>query len=639
MKARSVASEMDTTPMVEVLYASLSHIGASPKRTLLEDRSRAVKIQTAGGLSMTIGIVSDGVGGENAGERAAELTVQTILEQCKRSTSQDIPQILRTALEKANDRVYGEARRSARKMNMGATAAVAAIHQGKLYLANAGDSRIYLIRDGKTIPLTIDHTWMNDVIREGKLSPQEAKKHPRRDEIVRAIGNEAFLKVDLGIWLQRGKETEKEAQSAQGLPLFPDDRVLICSDGVIKSHHDQPEAHYVEEHEFPELVYGLDPGRAVKAILKQARSRQVDDNVSAVILEIPSGSRPIRLPNKRIFLLAAIIPLLLVGVTWLVIRWPRPSPEVPTLPEIPSLPSGFAFLSLVEGSAEKQAPGGEFILLHAEDIIPSGHGVRIRTLGDQAYLRLDLADGSILYLGSNTQIEFRAIVNGSTIHETLIVLEEGHVLVVHDGSSDHAFAVTSTIDVTARITGSVMGVQLETAFQRLHLDCFQGICSIEEQRRYVLTSGQHIWMDMTGAAGPISSARNDLYAFGGDWIPEITAATQVIPTIGTPEPTETLGPLFLTPTFPFKPTKTARPRQTPVPPAKTPTDTPEPTDTEEPPTETPTDTPESTDTATHTPIPSPTQTDTQTPTETPKPSPTSTEAPTDTPEPTQTEDG
>jgi serine/threonine protein phosphatase PrpC len=639
VKVRSMASETDTTGMVEVQYASLSHIGASPKRKLLEDRSRAVKIQTAGGLSMTLGIVSDGVGGENAGERAAELTVQTILDQCRQSTSTDIPEILRTALEEANDRVYGEARHSARKMNMGATAAVASIHEGKLYLANVGDSRIYLIRDGKTIPLTIDHTWMNEVVREGKLSPQEARKHPRRDEIVRAIGNEAFLKVDLGVWLQGGKETEEEARSAQGLPLFPGDRVLICSDGVIKSRLDQPEAHYVEEHEFYELVYGLDPGRAVKAILKLARSRQVDDNVSAVILEIPSGSRPIRLPGRRIFLLAAIVPLLLVGVNWLIVRSFHPSPEVPSLPEIPSLPSGFAFLSLLEGSAEKQALGGEFKVLHAEDIIPSGLGIRIRTVGDQAYLRLDLADGSILYLGPNTQIEFRAIANGSTIHETLIVLEQGQVLVVHDGSSEHAFAVTSTIGVTARIAGSVMGVQLESAFKRLHLDCFQGICSIEEQRRYVLTSGQHIWMDITGDAGPMGPARNELYAFGGAWIAETIAVTQVTPTIGTPQPTKTLGPLFLTPTFPFTPTKTARPRRTAIPPTQIPTDTLAPTDTEEPPTLTPTHTSEPTDTPTHTPMPSPTHTETQKPTETPKPSSTSAETPSDTPLPTQPEGG
>jgi serine/threonine protein phosphatase PrpC len=628
VKEHSPAIEADTTPTDEVLYASLSHIGASPRRTLLEDRSSAVKIQTAGGLLLTLGIVADGVGGENAGERAAELTVRTVIDQCKLSTSHDIPEILRSALEEANNRVYREARRSARKMNMGATAAVSAIHEGKLYLANVGDSRIYLIRDGKTSPLSIDHTWTNEVVREGKLALQEALKHPRRDEIVRAIGNEAILKVDLGIWLQGGEETEEEARSAQGLPLRPGDRILICSDGVTKSRHDRPEAHYVEEREFPELVHGLDPERAVKTILKQARSRQVDDNVSAVILEIPSDLRPMRLPGRRVLIIAAIIPLLLTGISWFVMRWPRPSPEAPTLPEIPSLPSGFAFLSLLEGRAEKQAPGGEFQIVHAEDIIPSGFGVHIRTVGEQGYLRLDLADGSILYLGPNSQIEFQAVADGSTIHESLIILEQGYVLVVNDGNVEGSFAITSTIDVTARVSGSVMGVHLENALQRLHLDCFQGMCSIEEQRRYVLTSGQHIWMDRNGDAGPPGSTRNELYAFGGDWVPEITAITQTAPAPETLQPTKTLGPLFLTPTIPF-PTETTKPRRTAIPPKLTSTDTPPPTETEEQPTFTPTYTPEPTDTPTHSPTPSLAPTETQTPTE----APTST----DTPEPTPAE--
>lgn len=628
--------------MTEVLYAALSHIGASPRRTLLEDRSCAMEIQTAGGLTMTLGVVSDGVGGENAGERAAELAVETILEHCKQSTSQDIPKILRSALEKANDRVYREARHSARKMNMGATAAVAAIHKDKLYLANVGDSRIYLIRDGKTIPLTIDHTWMNEVVSLGKLSQQEAMKHPRRDEIVRAIGNEALLNVDLGIWLQGGKEKEKEAQSAQGLPLFPDDRVFVCSDGVIKSRHDQPEAHYVEEHEFPKLVHGLDPERAVDAILKQARSRQVDDNISAVILEVSSGSRPMRFPSKRIFLLAAIVPLLLVGMTWLALRWSRPSPGAAVLPEIPSLPSGFAFLSLLGGAAERQAPGGESMVLHAEDIIRAGYGVHIRTLGDKSFVRLDLADGSILYLGPDTEIELRAIADGLAIHETLIVLEQGYVLVVLDASPEHSFAVASSIDVTARMAGSVMGVHLETGFQRLHLDCFQGMCSIEGQRRYVLSSGQHIWMDKAGTAGPTGLARNGLYTFAGEGILGTIAVTQVIPTSGTLQPTKTLGPLFLTPTYLFVPTKTDKPRQTAIPPTQTvspePTDTEEPpTDTEEPPTFTPTNTHEPTDTPSHTPSPSPSST--PMPSETPSPAPTSTTMPSDTPEPTETNSG
>lgn len=626
VKAHSQASETDTMPTDEVRYASLSHIGTSPRRMLLEDRSSAEIIQTAGGLTLTLGIVSDGVGGANAGERAAELTVQTVIDRCKLSTSHSIPEILRSALEEANNRVYRESRRSTRKMNMGATAAVSAIHEGKLYMANVGDSRIYLIRDGKTIPLSIDHTWTNEVVRKGKLTLQEARNHPRRDEIVRAIGNEATLKVDLGVWLQGGKETAQEARSAQGLVLRPGDRVLICSDGVTKSRHDRPEANYVEDQEFPELVHSLDPEKAVKTILKQARSRQVDDNVSAVILEIPSELRPIRLPRRRILIIAAIIPLLLTGFSWLAIKWPRPSPEAPVVPEIPPLPSGFAFLSILEGMAEKQAPGGEFQTVYTEDIIPSGPGVHIRTVGDQGYLRLDLADDSILYLGPNTQIEFRAIADGSKIHESLIVLEQGYVLVVNGGSVEGSFTVASSIDVAARVSGSVMGVHLENTLHRLHLDCFQGLCSIEEQRRYVLTSGQHIWMDRNGDAGPTGSTRNELFAFGGDWVPESITVTQSVPVAETLRPTKTLGPLFLTPTIVFVPTKTPKPRRTAIPPTLAPTDTPPPTETEEQPTFTPTHTPGPTYTVAPTPLPSLIPTESPTPADTLEPTQTDTQS-------------
>jgi serine/threonine protein phosphatase PrpC len=631
VKAEAPALGKNTIPADEILFASLSHIGASPRRTLLEDRSGAEKIQTAGGLTLTLGIVSDGVGGANAGERAAELTIQTVIAQCKQSNSHDIPKILRSALEEANKRVYREARRSSRKMNMGATAAVTAIHENKLYMANVGDSRIYLIRDGRTILLSLDHTWSNEVVREGKLTLQEARKNPRRDEIVRAIGNEAVLKVDLGVWLQGGKESEQEARSAQGLILRPGDRILICSDGVIKSRHDKSEAHYVEEWEFPDLVQGLDPEKAVKAILKQARSRQVDDNVSAVILEIPSGLRHMKLPRRQVLIIAALIPLLLTGFSWLAMKWPPPSHEAPTVPEIPPLPSGFAFVSILEGRAEKQSHGGEFQIIHAEEIIPSGLGVHIRTVGDHSYLRLDLADDSILYLGPDTQVEFRAIADGSTIHESLIILEQGYVLVVNDGNAEVSFTVASTIDVTASASGSVMGVHLEKTLQRLHLDCFQGMCSIEEQRRFVLTSGQHIWMDKNGDAGPTNSTRNGLFAFGGDWVPESTPITQVVPVIETIQPTNTLGPLFLTPTIHFVPTKTPRPRRTSVPSTSAPSDTPPPAETEEKPTFTPAYTPEPTYTPTHSPMPSSTPPEALTPTETLEPTST------DPPKPTATD--
>jgi serine/threonine protein phosphatase PrpC len=211
----------------EIRSAARSHIGASPLRTLLEDRSRSERVRTAAGMEIILGVVADGIGGENAGERAAEVTVNTVFEVCSRSTSRNTPQMLKDALEKANERVYAESRRSRRKMHMGSTAAVAAIVDGLLYIANVGDSRVYLIRGNSVKQISIDHTWTSEVVRSGLLSKEDAAKHPRKDEIVRSIGYEKTLDVDLGIWLQGGEESEEEAKGKQGFPLQKGDRVLI----------------------------------------------------------------------------------------------------------------------------------------------------------------------------------------------------------------------------------------------------------------------------------------------------------------------------------------------------------------------------------------------------------------------------
>jgi len=256
-----------SSPKQQVRSAAASHIGASLKRSLLEDRSRAETIRTAGGLLLSLAVVADGIGGENAGERAAELTVTTIYEYCQNSEETNLPRLLQAALTEANQQVHSESKKSRRKTNMGSTAAIAAIADGKLYVANAGDSRVYLLRGQKAFPLTVDHTWENEVVQSGKLSRLEASKHPRKGQIVRSVGYEPELSVDLGLWLRGGQETAAEARAAQGLPLKAGDVILVCSDGLIKSRHDRSVAHYVEASEFAPLVRGRSAKGAVDELM------------------------------------------------------------------------------------------------------------------------------------------------------------------------------------------------------------------------------------------------------------------------------------------------------------------------------------------------------------------------------------
>ncbi|MGH2621333.1 MAG: PP2C family protein-serine/threonine phosphatase, partial [Anaerolineales bacterium] len=370
----------------QVRLAAASHIGASTKRSLLEDRSRAETIRTAGGQLVSLAIVADGIGGENAGERAAELTVTTIFEYCQNSDENNLPRLLESALREANQRVHSESKRSRRKTNMGSTAAIAAIANGQLYVANAGDSRVYLLRGQKAFPLTVDHTWENEVVQSGKLSRLEASKHPRKNQIVRSVGYEPEITVDLGLWLRGGEETGAEARAAQGLPLRAGDVILVCSDGLFKSRHDRAVAHYVEVSEFAQLVRGHSAKGAVDALIKRALSRQVDDNVSAAILEIPGGFylRRYLAPAAG---LAAALGLMAVVAVWAAPRLSASLGGPAAQPTIPALPSGVAFVSEIGGRGESAGPGRTFEPLQAEHLIAAGPGVKLKTVGGASYLR------------------------------------------------------------------------------------------------------------------------------------------------------------------------------------------------------------------------------------------------------------
>ncbi|MFX0145164.1 MAG: PP2C family protein-serine/threonine phosphatase, partial [Candidatus Hodarchaeota archaeon] len=318
----------------EIQHASFSHIGASPRRVLLEDRCQAETFTTGAGLEMTLGVVADGIGGENAGERAAEVTVSAIIDHCQRSTNQDVPQMLEEALKTANERVFADARRSLRKRNMGSTAAVAAIVEDRLYVANVGDSRVYLVRGGKALPLTVDHTWEHETLRSGKLTPEEITRHPRKDEIVRSIGYDADIDVDLGIWLKGGQESESEAVSAQGMQLEPGDRVIICSDGLTKTRHNLSSAHYIEDRELVSLTKGRSAEVAVEQLVKRALEREADDNVSVVILRIPGGVEVPRALLPVIGVASIAILLISIGV-WLLPKLQMTDIDKETSPTIP----------------------------------------------------------------------------------------------------------------------------------------------------------------------------------------------------------------------------------------------------------------------------------------------------------------
>ena len=598
----------EAPPGTAASFEALSHIGASPQRTLLEDRSRVGLIRTAKGLPVILSVVSDGIGGENAGERAAELTVTTIFDHVARSTDEDLPAIVEAALKEANSRVLKEARASRRKTNMGATAAVAAVVRNRLFVASVGDSRVYLVRDGKARPLTVDHTWENDAVRSGKLSRQEAHRHPRRQEIVRFVGQDGPLQVDLGLWLRGGDETEADARRAQGLQLQPGDRVITCSDGLIKSRHDRPAAHYVEEPELAQLAVSAHPKHAAERMVRQALARKVDDNVSVVVVEVPGGPEPPRPFPTRLVAGAAGIILALAASAFLVSSALKNS-QTTGFPVLPDLPAGVAYVAALQGSAQVDTGDGTFQPLAPKQILPVGGGLRVRTVGADSAVQFGLSDGSIIVLGPDSVLAILAIGEEDGTGESIVSLDSGTAVGATQPGSSSTLVLTSPTSTLVTLSGTVAGFVFQPNSGLFLVDCFNGLCLVAprdfETNGVQLAEAQRAWTDGTGTIRGPESSQNQLYAFA-------SFAFGLVP---TPTPTPT-------PTATRTPTPTRRPASpTPKPP---PDEPPEP----EPPTDTPV--PDDTDT------PAPPDTDTPEPSNTPKKKSPTPEPPTDTPVPTET---
>lgn len=266
-------------------------------RANMEDAVLLEMLTTAGGLSLLVALVADGIGGENAGEVAANIACDTVREELKAAATtqpNELPGLLNDVLSLANQRIYEQARRNKEQAGMGTTAALAvvALSTNQLYVANAGDSRVYLIRgDAEPQQLTRDHIWAEQMVQEGKLSLEEAQKHPKAEELVRSIGYGPRLQVDLGLYLN-GQSDELRAIKEQGLTLQPGDRIVVCSDGLIKLRRNDPTRHYVEPAEIGRLVRQYAPPMAAEKLVQLAAvSRQADDNVSLIVLETPGSQR------------------------------------------------------------------------------------------------------------------------------------------------------------------------------------------------------------------------------------------------------------------------------------------------------------------------------------------------------------
>ncbi len=548
----------------EIQHGTKQGIGPRP---LLEDRSQTLKLTTAGGLEFSVAIVADGIGGANAGERAAQLAVDAFVAFCRNSRETNIPNLLKSALEKANADVYEEGKKLRKTHGeMGCTATVAAIHNGRLYIANVGDSRAYLVRGKRVVQLTSDHTWGNEMLLSGKRTAAEVARHPKRDQITRSIGYEPTVLVDL--------EIAREGQSiaSQGMDLLPGDKILVCSDGLIKSRPRGPGA-VVSGVEIAEAVNTRAPQQAANELVELAEKHGTDDNVSVAVLAVPGGRTTVVIPPVvRIGLISAGAMLVVVFVGFVCFntlgRFINPTKILPT-PTIPALQNDLAFVSVLSAQAFSQLPSEIERPLIEGDVIRAGKGSLIRVKG-KGFLKIGLSDGAFLWLLSDSEIELRQIAGQSGVTDTIVQLNQGRAIVdIHVAPGRH-FYLQALNGAVAEVIGSVLGGHYDPDLQVYEADCYAGTCRLRQGSHSInLARGQHAWADSLGQlGGPLDGNTATCHEVPDlcsvDVVPSPTPTWTPVPDVPTPTgtPTATRRPLIILPTFtptPIPPTLTPQP--------------------------------------------------------------------------------
>lgn len=231
-------------------------------RSQNQDAFRIVEL----GKDALLAVVCDGMGGAKSGNVASRLASEVFSEEVKRSFSADLTpdeaeQMLRAAAKLANISVFEQSQLSEDYAGMGTTLVAALTYPRATLVLNIGDSRAYLINADGVQCITRDHSVVEMMVQRGELTPEQAKTHPSKNLITRAVGTEASVFSDVF-----RVETE------------PEDCILLCSDGLSNQMADQ-------EILF-EVVHGARRDDCCRRLLEIAKNRGAPDNVTSVLIEL-----------------------------------------------------------------------------------------------------------------------------------------------------------------------------------------------------------------------------------------------------------------------------------------------------------------------------------------------------------------
>lgn len=212
------------------------------------------------GMLPNLYIVADGMGGYNAGDFASRCSVESFVAQVKETKQPTVISTMTEALNTANATVLKHARENEELNGMGTTFVAATVLPDRTYVMNVGDSRLYFIGN-EMKQITVDHSYVEEMVRKGEIQRKDARIHPKKNVITRAVGVEETVEADF---------YEIEADEA---PRF----LLLCTDGLTNMVEDEEIRHII-------MKYGETPQEALHTLIRRANECGGKDNISAIII-------------------------------------------------------------------------------------------------------------------------------------------------------------------------------------------------------------------------------------------------------------------------------------------------------------------------------------------------------------------
>ena len=214
---------------------------------------------TAVGNLPNLFIVADGMGGHKAGDYASRYTIERVVASVSRNTGEEPIAIMKEAINKANELLVAESREDESKSGMGTTLVIGTIIGNKLFVANIGDSRLYVVGQNMR-QITRDHSLVDEMVRLGEINADEARVHPDKNIITRAVGTSDHVEADFF-------EVE----------ITADDTILLCTDG---------HTNMVRDDEILDIIKKYDNAQAATMqLVKEANANGGRDNITVMIIK------------------------------------------------------------------------------------------------------------------------------------------------------------------------------------------------------------------------------------------------------------------------------------------------------------------------------------------------------------------